>query len=101
MFPDERVLTQSTVFNFKSASKETEFRTFNEATTIRAKDVSFVLNELQRLNAKDPQGLLTGHLDLSRVGIFSHSLGANTAVKAMRLDRRLKAGIHLAGRMKN
>ncbi|MBD2019899.1 hypothetical protein H6F43_06820 [Leptolyngbya sp. FACHB-36] len=95
LFPGGRILTQSTVFDFKSASKDTEFRTFNQATTIRAKDVSFVLNELQRLNRKDPQNLLTGRLNLSRVGIIGHSLGANTAIEAMRIDRRIKAAISM------
>lgn len=95
LLPDERVITQSTVFDFSSASKQTERRTFEEATSIRAKDVNFVLNQLQRLNVKDPQGLFSGHLDLSQVGIFGHSLGANTAVEAMRLERRIKAGISM------
>lgn len=95
VFPGGRVLTQSSVFDFKSTSKDVEFRTFNEATAIRAKDVSFVLNELQRLNQKDPQGLLTGRLNLSRVGIIGHSLGANTAVEAMRIEPRIKAGISM------
>jgi dienelactone hydrolase len=95
VFPGGRVLTQSSVFDFKSANKDVEFRTFNQATTIRVKDVSFVLNELQHLNQKDPQGLLKGRLNLSRVGIIGHSLGANTAVEAMRIEPRIKAGISM------
>lgn len=95
LFPGRRVLTQSSTFDFKSASKEIEFRTFNEATAIRARDVSFVLYELQRLNTNDPQGLLNGRLNLGQVGIVGHSLGANTAVEAMRIDRRIKAGISM------
>lgn len=95
LFPGKRILTQSSVFDFKTASKDIEFRTFNEATAIRAKDVSFVLDELQRLNTNDPQGLLIGRLNLNQVGIFGHSLGANTAVEAMRIDRRIKAGISM------
>jgi hypothetical protein len=95
LFPGGRVLTQSSVFDFSSSSKDTEFRTFNEATVIRARDVSFVLNELQRLNRKDPQGLLIGRLDLNRVGISGHSLGANTSVEAMRIDPRIRAGISM------
>lgn len=95
LFPGGRVLIQSSVFDFSSGSKDTEFRTFNEATVIRARDVSFVLNELQRFNREDPQRLLTGRLDLNRVGISGHSLGANTAVEAMRIDRRIRAGISM------
>jgi len=97
LLPNGRVVTQSPVFDFSSANKQTEQRTFNQAVEIRAKDVSFVLNELNRLNAKDPQGLFTGRLDLGRVGIFGHSLGGDTAIEAMWHDRRLKAGINIDG----
>lgn len=95
LVPDGRLLIQASVFDLKNAGKEAEFRTFNEATAIRASDVRFVLNELQRINAKDTQGLLTGRLDLSRIGIIGHSLGANTAVEAMRTDPRIKAAISM------
>ncbi|NEU73462.1 hypothetical protein PI95_013030 [Hassallia byssoidea VB512170] len=95
LLPDGRVITQSTTFNFSSTGKQTEYRTFTDATSIRAKDVSFVLNQLERINVKDAQGLFSGRLDLSQIGIFGHSLGGNTVVEAMRLDRRIKAGISM------
>ena len=95
LLPEERLITQSNVFDFSSADKQTEYRIFEEATSIRAKDVSFVLNQLRWLNVKDPQGLFSGRLNLSQVGIFGHSLGANTSVEAMRLDNRIKAGISM------
>ncbi|MBF2005062.1 MAG: hypothetical protein IGS49_06250 [Chlorogloeopsis fritschii C42_A2020_084] len=97
LFPDGQVITQSSVFDFSSANKQTEQRTFNQAVAIRAKDIVFVLNELNRLNVKDPQRLFTERLDLSRVGIFGHSLGGDTAIEAMWRDRRLKAGINIDG----
>jgi dienelactone hydrolase len=97
LFPDGRVITQSSAFDFSSADKETEQQTFNDAVEIRARDISFVLNELDRLKINDPQGLFTGRLDLSRVGIVGHSLGGDTAIEAMWRDRRLKAGINMDG----
>ncbi len=97
LLPDGQVITQSSVFDFSKADKQTEQRTFNQAVEIRAKDIIFVLNELNRLNVKDPQRLFTGRLDLSRVGIFGHSLGGDTAIEAMWRDRRLKAGINIDG----
>jgi predicted dienelactone hydrolase len=97
LFPDGQVITQSSVFDFSSANKQNEQRTFNQAVAIRAKDIVFVLNELNRLNIKDPQRLFTERLDLSRVGIFGHSLGGDTAIEAMWRDRRLKAGINIDG----
>jgi dienelactone hydrolase len=97
LFPDGQVITQSSVFDFSSANSETEQQVFNRAVKIRAEDVSFVLNELERINSKDPQELLTGRLDLRQIGIFGHSLGGDTAIEAMKSDRRLKAGINMDG----
>lgn len=97
LFPDGQVITQSSVFDFSSASNETKQQVFNQAVEIRAEDVSFVLNELKRINKKDPHGLFTGRLELSKVGIFGHSLGGDTAIEAMKRDRRLKAGINMDG----
>jgi Platelet-activating factor acetylhydrolase, isoform II len=56
-----------------------------------------VLDTLVRLNANDPRGLLTGHLDLSRVGIFGFSFGGTTAAQSCRADRRFKAGLDMGG----
>jgi len=44
----------------------------------RAKDVSFVIDELEKLNEKE--GPLHGQLDLKRIGMAGHSFGANTTL---------------------
>lgn len=54
-------------------------------------DVSFTLDQLTALNIDDPGGLLTGRLDLQRIGIFGVSLGAMIAGEACHQDTRLKA----------
>ncbi|MES1023091.1 hypothetical protein ABN584_09350 [Gloeocapsa sp. BRSZ] len=97
LFPDGQVITQSSVFNFSSANGETEQQVFNQAVKIRVEDVSFVVNQLERINTKDPQELLTKRLDLDQIGIFGHSLGGDTAIEAMKRDRRLKAGMNMDG----
>ena len=56
-----------------------------------AQDVSFTLDRLTALNKADPNGLLTGRLDLQRVGTFGVSLGAIVASEACHRDARLKA----------
>jgi predicted dienelactone hydrolase len=56
-----------------------------------AQDVSFALDRLAALNRTDPNGLLTGRLDLHRVGTFGISLGAMVASEACHRDARLKA----------
>ncbi|MBD2258271.1 hypothetical protein [Pseudanabaena sp. FACHB-2040] len=96
-FPDGRVTTQSTVFDFSSADEETEQRVFDQAVKIRAADASFVLDQLEQINQKDPQGLLTYRLDLNNIGIMGHSLGGDTVIEAMRVDARFDAGLDLDG----
>jgi hypothetical protein len=56
-----------------------------------AQDVSITLDQLTALDRADPNGLLTGRLDLQRVGIFGISLGAIIASEACHRDARLKA----------
>lgn len=68
-------------------------------TKLRAADLQFVLDELDKLNASDPQNLLTGKLDLGKVGVFGHSLGGATAAEAMRIDSRFDVGLNLDGSM--
>ena len=36
-------------------------------------DVSFVLNQIEKLNENDETGFFTGRLDTSRIGMFGHS----------------------------
>lgn len=54
-------------------------------------DVRFTLDQLTALNKADPNGILTGRLDLQRAGIFGHSLGGMIASEACHTDSRLKA----------
>jgi Platelet-activating factor acetylhydrolase, isoform II len=56
-----------------------------------AQDVSFTLDQLTALNKADPNGILTGRLDLERIGTFGISLGAMVASEACHRDSRLKA----------
>lgn len=56
-----------------------------------AQDVSFVLDQLSAVNTADPNHLLTGRLDLERVGIFGISAGGENGAEACLKDSRLKA----------
>jgi hypothetical protein len=68
-------------------------------------DIRFVLDALATLNAgRSPDAErrplpahLAGALDLSRIGMFGHSLGAATMVAAMREDQRIRAGFMMDG----
>ena len=72
---------------------------------IRAADARFALDGLTALNRGTnpdaeqravPPGTVGG-LDLTRVGMFGHSLGGATTAEAMAEDRRIMAGIELDG----
>jgi predicted dienelactone hydrolase len=71
-------------------------RTFQEGMTLYlAQDVSFALDRLTVLNQADPNGILTGRLDLKHTGIFGHSLGGLVVGEACRLETRLRACLFL------
>ncbi|GID33235.1 alpha/beta hydrolase family protein [Paractinoplanes brasiliensis] len=56
-----------------------------------AQDVRFALDRLRDIDAADPHGVLTGHLDLARAGVFGVSLGGRVAAESCLCDARLKA----------
>ncbi|MEV4283339.1 alpha/beta hydrolase family protein [Actinoplanes xinjiangensis] len=56
-----------------------------------AEDVRLALDELTRVDAHDPFGILTGRLDLGRAGVFGVSLGGRVAAESCLRDARLKA----------
>ena len=115
VFPDGRVITTSQFFNsvikeqleslnknLNKNSKENLYNSetleiFKQSVEVRAKDAQFVLDKLEEINGKNPSGLLTGKLDLDRVGMFGHSLGGATAAQTLLQDKRFKAGIDLDG----
>src|SRR5215217_2351170 len=67
-------------------------RTFPEGMIpYLAQDVSFALDRLAVLNQADPNGILSGRLDLQRAGIFGFSLGGLVSSEACRLETRLLA----------
>ncbi|HEX6480327.1 MAG TPA: hypothetical protein VF043_15925 [Ktedonobacteraceae bacterium] len=68
----------------------------DQLVTVWAKDVIFVMNQLDKLNGT-PGGTFSGHLDLARLGVFGHSLGGATAAQVCHMDTRCKAGIDIDG----
>ncbi len=56
-----------------------------------AQDASFALDQLAKLNQADPNGILTGLLDLNHAGMFGISLGGMNAAEACYRDPRFKA----------
>ncbi|PFR37787.1 alpha/beta hydrolase family protein [Bacillus thuringiensis] len=60
-------------------------------------DVSFVLNQIEKLNQNDETSFFTGRLDTSRIGMFGHSYGGATAAQILAKDSRVKAAINMDG----
>jgi hypothetical protein len=56
-----------------------------------AQDAVFTLQQLARLNQADPAGILTGHLDMRRAGVFGVSLGGMVSPEACHLEPRFRA----------
>ncbi|WP_258565345.1 lipase [Streptomyces sp. WELS2] len=72
---------------------------------VRVADIPFVLDQLAVLARGGnpdagkrplPRGLGRA-LNLTRIGMFGHSLGGMTTAEAMRVDRRIRAGANLDG----
>jgi predicted dienelactone hydrolase len=66
------------------------------AESTRLGDVRFVVDELQRLNAR-PGSPFAAHLDTAAIATAGHSLGALTALQALESDARIRAAIVLDG----
>lgn len=67
-------------------------QTFKEGTIpYFAQDVSFALDQLLAVNNADSKSILTGKLDLERIGVFGVSLGGMVGAEACLKDPRLKA----------
>ncbi|MFJ1765187.1 alpha/beta hydrolase family protein [Amycolatopsis sp. NPDC088138] len=67
---------------------------WQKVDAVRAKDVSFVLDEL---TGPRPKWAGAGLIDRSRIALAGHSAGGAAAVPAMLADSRIKAGIDFDG----
>lgn len=67
----------------------------DESLRVWTADTLFVMDELERMNAGAKEGIFTGRLDLSRLGLLGMSLGGATAGQVCLVDRRCQAGINL------
>lgn len=67
------------------------------SAAIMVADQRSMVDWLERQNAPGSGNLLSGHLDLSRIGTFGHSIGGSTALNASRADSRIKASINMDG----
>ena len=97
VFPDGRVLHRAPENNPEFYSGESLEAVTSKLIEAWTADVSFVLDKLEWLNNSAEGERFSGRLDMTRVGIFGHSLGGATAAQCCFNDARLKAGIDLDG----
>ncbi len=64
-----------------------------------AKDISFAIDSLQQINRDDPLGVLTGAIDVTKVGVFGVSLGGIVVADAAAKDTRIRACMIMESRM--
>lgn len=64
---------------------------------IWAPDERFVLDKLEELNRRDPDGVFTGRLALDQVAVAGHSFGGDAALAALGQDKRFRAAVSLDG----
>lgn len=96
-FPDGRILRGAVEWaNFIKNNAELE-NAHNREFRIWVADLQFALDQLSLINKGDPEGRLTGKLDLSRVGIVGHSFGGAAATSLCRIDPRVKCGVNMDG----
>jgi dienelactone hydrolase len=97
VFPDGRVIARTPENNPELCWGRDQTRCLNRLLAAWTADIAFVLDRLERLNASDAPGKLTGRLDMTRVGVFGHSFGGAQAAQFCHEDSRCKAGIDVDG----
>jgi predicted dienelactone hydrolase len=96
-FPDGRVIARTPENNPELFEGEELTRLANRLLAAWTGDMAFVVDRLEQLNARDPSGRFTGRLDMTRVGVFGHSIGGAQAAQFCSQDSRCKAGIDVDG----
>jgi dienelactone hydrolase len=96
-FPDDRVILFAEREWSQTRDSKEDLAFKRASNDLCAADLSFVLNQLVRLNSGEIRSRFQRRLDLARVGAFGHSIGGRIVGRACQLDNRLKAGLCLDG----
>jgi dienelactone hydrolase len=91
--PDGKLLTSRFGTYLAEDTLRMDDSWLNLATSIRQADLRFVCAELRRWDERG--GPLFGKLDLSRIGVLGHSMGADTVMTGLRLQLEIKAALLL------
>jgi dienelactone hydrolase len=83
-------------FSTDAAARRT-IQLMEDRVRTRAADAASALDVLTQINASDPSGRFTNHLNLNHAGAMGFSLGGAVAAQAGWLDQRLRAVVNLDG----
>jgi hypothetical protein len=101
VFPDGRIIEESDNWNvYIDGAPDAAARFHLDRINVNAADNSFVLNQLEKLNAgnlKSSAVSFKGRLDLRRAGALGHSQGGLAARRSCQIDKRWKACVNLDG----
>ena len=97
VFPDGRTIARAPQNNADLVEGSAKQQLAVKLVEAWSADMSFALDQLERLDASDHAGKFLGRLDLQRIGVFGHSLGGATALQFCHNDARCKAGIDVDG----
>jgi dienelactone hydrolase len=99
VFSDGRVIPASKEFmegvNSRVGSIKESFQFRSAVADYKTADIKFVADQLENINKGS--SVLAGRLDLTRLGVFGHSLGGNAALEFCRTDNRCKVAANLDG----
>jgi dienelactone hydrolase len=98
-YPGGRVVTLAQ--QARSADTEQAAKDYRANIELRAGDLSFALDCLERLDAGELDPRFAGRIDRGRVGALGHSIGGITAPQACMSDVRFKAVINMDGHQRS
>ncbi len=81
VLPDGKVIARAPQNNAELFSGVEQEKLAIKLVQAWSADMSFALDQLERLNTSDPSGRFLGRLDMQRVGVFGHSMGGATALQ--------------------
>ena len=93
VFPDGRIADLDPATLPNNVTDEEYIVAANLLMEQWAGDIGFVLDEMEKLNVSDPDGLFTNRLDLNMVGVFGHSTGGGATVEFCGIDSRCVAAL--------
>lgn len=99
VFPDGRLVTMDPRMFDPARPGHPPFFDSAQIFPYLAKDISFALDQLATVNQADPNGILTGHLDMQHIGVFGVSLGGIATGQACLQEPRLGACLVLDAAM--